>query len=131
VLTRSVDVCLLQYCRKAEDSLQNFFIAHQEAADNLTVTCDTTSSSISLRHNIVNHKPFFSASIMANADSPDPSKDLLPVDRTDEEVDPLAPAPEPKLPTRKDASLKEFLSKMDDYAPIVSELRPCMASLLT
>ena len=33
-----------------------------------------------------------------------------------------APAPtvtEPKLPTRKDASLKEFLNKMDDYAPIV------------
>lgn len=28
-------------------------------------------------------------------------------------------APEPKLPTRKDASLKEFLGKMDDYAPIV------------
>jgi transcription initiation factor TFIID subunit 10 len=58
---------------------------------------------------------------MASAESPDPSKDLLPVDRTEEEVDPLAPAPEPKLPTRKDASLKEFLAKMDDYAPIVSE----------
>jgi transcription initiation factor TFIID subunit 10 len=56
---------------------------------------------------------------MANADSPDPSKDLLP-SSTEEEVDPLATAPEPKLPTRKDASLKEFLSKMDDYAPIVS-----------
>ena len=24
-----------------------------------------------------------------------------------------------KLPTRKDMSLKEFLNKMDDYAPIV------------
>jgi hypothetical protein len=66
-----------------------------------------------------------SASIMANADSPDPSKDLLPVDKNDEEVDPLAPAPEPKLPTRKDASLKEFLAKMDDYAPIVSEPISC------
>jgi transcription initiation factor TFIID subunit 10 len=31
---------------------------------------------------------------------------------------PPAPA-EPKLPTRKDASLKEFLNKMDEYAPIV------------
>lgn len=32
-----------------------------------------------------------------------------------------APAPvEAKLPTRKDISLKEFLNKMDDYAPIVS-----------
>ena len=30
-----------------------------------------------------------------------------------------APVPESKLPTRKDASLKEFLNKMDDYAPIV------------
>jgi len=68
--------------------------------------------------------------IMANAESPDPSKDLLPVDRTDEEVDPLAPAPEPKLPTRKDASLKEFLAKMDDYAPIVSELNSCMTPVL-
>ena len=27
---------------------------------------------------------------------------------------------EPKLPSRKDTSLKEFLGKMDDYAPIVS-----------
>jgi hypothetical protein len=68
---------------------------------------------------------------MANADSPDPSKDLLPVDKNDEEVDPLAPAPEPKLPTRKDASLKEFLSKMDDYAPIVSEILSLEVSLLT
>ena len=57
---------------------------------------------------------------MANEDSPDPSADLVPVTNKDEEaVDPVAPAPEPKLPTRKDASLKEFLSKMDDYAPIV------------
>jgi transcription initiation factor TFIID subunit 10 len=57
---------------------------------------------------------------MANAESPDPSTDLVPVDNKDEEADPVAPAPEPKVPTRKDASLKEFLSKMDDYAPIVS-----------
>lgn len=27
---------------------------------------------------------------------------------------------EAKMPTRKDTSLKEFLGKMDDYAPIVS-----------
>jgi transcription initiation factor TFIID subunit 10 len=57
---------------------------------------------------------------MANADSPDPSTDLVPVDNKEEEVDPVAPAPEPKLPTRRNASLKEFLSKMDDYAPIVN-----------
>jgi transcription initiation factor TFIID subunit 10 len=55
------------------------------------------------------------------ADSPDPSTDLLPVGNKDEEVvDPVAPAAEVKPVSRKDASLKEFLSKMDDYAPIVS-----------
>jgi transcription initiation factor TFIID subunit 10 len=31
-----------------------------------------------------------------------------------------APGLEPRLPTRKDVSLREFLNKMDDYAPIVS-----------
>lgn len=31
-----------------------------------------------------------------------------------------APAiPESRLPSRKDTSLREFLNKMDDYAPIV------------
>jgi transcription initiation factor TFIID subunit 10 len=58
---------------------------------------------------------------MANTDSPDPATALVPsAQRAEEEPNPVAPAPEPKLPTRKDASLKEFLSKMDDYAPIVS-----------
>merc|ERR1711939_833056 len=59
--------------------------------------------------------------IMANADSPDPTKDLLPVANKEDEVDPVAPAGDPKLPTRKDASLKDFLSKMDDYAPIIPD----------
>ena len=69
--------------------------------------------------------------IMANAESPDPSADLVPVPNKDEEVDPVAPAPEPKLPTRKDASLKEFMSKMDDYAPIVCyQMNPAL-NLLT
>jgi len=58
---------------------------------------------------------------MASTDSPDPAADLVPVVNRDEEVDPVAPAPEAKNPTRKDASLKDFLSKMDDYAPIVSK----------
>jgi len=56
---------------------------------------------------------------MATTDSPDPSAELVPVPNRDEEVDPVAPAPDPKIPTQKDASLKDFLSKMDDYAPIV------------
>ena len=32
---------------------------------------------------------------------------------------PTLPTSDPKLPTRKDTSLREFLNKMDDYAPIV------------
>lgn len=32
----------------------------------------------------------------------------------------VAPGPEPKVLTRKDTSLREFLHKIDDYAPIVS-----------
>jgi transcription initiation factor TFIID subunit 10 len=63
---------------------------------------------------------------MANTDSPDPTTAHVPAPtRTaEEEPNPVAPAPEPKLPTRKDTSLKEFLSKMDDYAPIVSSPIP-------
>lgn len=38
--------------------------------------------------------------------------------------DPIAPAGQDlsKLPTRKDVSLREFLNKIDDYAPIVRPL---------
>jgi transcription initiation factor TFIID subunit 10 len=32
---------------------------------------------------------------------------------------PQPPLVDPRVPTRKDVSLKDFLSKMDDYAPIV------------
>jgi transcription initiation factor TFIID subunit 10 len=57
---------------------------------------------------------------MANADSPNAQNAALPAaNGTEEDDNPVAPAPEPKLPNRKDASLKEFLGKMDDYAPIV------------
>ncbi len=31
----------------------------------------------------------------------------------------IVPEPEPRIPTKKDATLREFLGKMDDYAPIV------------
>lgn len=35
------------------------------------------------------------------------------------DVDPMAAAPPP---SKKETSLREFLGKMDDYAPIVSDL---------
>ncbi len=59
---------------------------------------------------------------MAENDSPEASNAVAPpsAERQQEEINPVAPAPEPKLPAAKDVSLKEFLSKMDDYAPIVS-----------
>jgi len=34
------------------------------------------------------------------------------------------PALETRIPAKKDASLREFLSKMDDYAPIVRIVAP-------
>lgn len=54
------------------------------------------------------------------APSPDPAMDLVPIKQeVQDSVENDAPVQEPKLPTKKDISLKEFLGKMDDYAPIV------------
>ncbi|KZF19484.1 transcription initiation factor IID, TAF10 subunit [Xylona heveae TC161] len=39
----------------------------------------------------------------------------------DDDVDPVAPAPDPRVPSKKDATLREFLGKMDDYAPIIPD----------
>ena len=51
--------------------------------------------------------------------TPDPAIELVPPPNADEEMETSPAAPESRMPTRKDASLKEFLIKMDDYAPIV------------
>ncbi|KAI3396514.1 hypothetical protein diail_12134 [Diaporthe ilicicola] len=44
-----------------------------------------------------------------------------PAQQAEEEATGYAPLVDPRLPTRKDTSLKEFLSKIDDYAPIIPE----------
>lgn len=56
------------------------------------------------------------------ADSPKKAASAAPpkVERASEAPDVMTGIQEPKLPSRKDTSLKEFLGKMDDYAPIVS-----------
>lgn len=51
-------------------------------------------------------------------DTNDSSSTLAP------ELDPVGHAPDPRMPTKKDASLREFLGKMDEYAPIVRLTRP-------
>lgn len=48
--------------------------------------------------------------------------------QAEEETGGYAPLVDPRLPTRKDTSLKEFLAKIDDYAPIVS-VAPAPTSL--
>ncbi|KAK8130534.1 hypothetical protein PG999_002914 [Apiospora kogelbergensis] len=64
-----------------------------------------------------------------------PTENTLPVPATNtnnnneaqaaEEEEEVNPEPqEAKMPTRRDISLKEFLNKMDDYAPIVSPYPP-------
>lgn len=72
-------------------------------------------------------------------DSVDPTLGIDPdVDMaidTDPVLEPLGPnatglPPEPRIPTRKDISLRDFLAKMDDYAPIVRRARSTATSLI-
>lgn len=57
----------------------------------------------------------------------DADMDLV-IDPPPQSEDPLVEPPtEPRVPARKDISLRDFLSKMDDYAPIVS--RPNLSPL--
>ena len=50
------------------------------------------------------------------------------VSQPPEEENPVAPPPEPRMPTRKDVSLRELLSKMDENAPIVRLSPPTLRS---
>lgn len=70
--------------------------------------------------------PFDKPSTFHKMASQQPSQDpTAPVDASQnpqqptEEETGYAPLVDPRLPTRKDTSLREFLSKIDDYAPIV------------
>lgn len=62
-----------------------------------------------------------------NGQGPPPTQDTAETQPTvdapaAEEEDPVAPGPEPRMPTRKDVSLRELLNKIDDYAPIVRNI---------
>lgn len=53
------------------------------------------------------------------APQPTENEQVPPVASQQNEED-VPTAVDPKIPTRKDTSLKEFMAKMDDYAPVVS-----------
>jgi hypothetical protein len=63
--------------------------------------------------------------IAAMASAPLENNDVPPATQEGQKNEEEEVNPEPqeaKMPTRRDVSLKEFLNKMDDYAPIVSSL---------
>lgn len=54
------------------------------------------------------------------SDAPEKTEQTPPAPEVPSDEAPSAPTiPDSRLPTRKDISLREFLNKMDDYAPIV------------
>jgi transcription initiation factor TFIID subunit 10 len=61
--------------------------------------------------NIIKTEPDLDASIEQDVEMNPVQEEQAPG------IDPIAPAPQP---SKKETSLREFLSKMDDYAPIVS-----------
>lgn len=60
----------------------------------------------------------FSTGTMANVNNE--MSEQVPINHQQDAQEEVPTLAESKMPTRKDTSLKEFLGKMDDYAPIVS-----------
>ncbi|KAI0843317.1 transcription initiation factor IID, TAF10 subunit [Hypoxylon sp. FL0890] len=58
------------------------------------------------------------------SNQPTENEQIAPAASQQQNEEGPAPLTEPKMPTRKDISLKEFMNKMDDYAPIVTGLPP-------
>ncbi|KAF9784865.1 hypothetical protein IL306_006548, partial [Fusarium sp. DS 682] len=52
------------------------------------------------------------------SDAPEKPEQTPPALEAPADEAPAPALPDPRLPTRKDVSLREFLNKMDDYAPI-------------
>ncbi|KAK0863296.1 hypothetical protein LTS02_006677 [Friedmanniomyces endolithicus] len=44
-----------------------------------------------------------------------------PADQAPATTDSILPPPEPRIPQKKDVTLRNFLSKMDDYAPLIPD----------
>lgn len=53
------------------------------------------------------------------SDAPEKPEQTPPAPEVPADEAPAPAIPDPRLPTRKDVSLREFLNKMEDYAPIV------------
>jgi transcription initiation factor TFIID subunit 10 len=66
----------------------------------------------------INHPPDSSDAMNHTMDG---SSDQQQQQPTQDPETPVLPAIEPRIPQKKDASLREFLGKMDDYAPIIPD----------
>ncbi|KAL8991464.1 MAG: hypothetical protein Q9169_007864 [Polycauliona sp. 2 TL-2023] len=85
-----------------------------DADPDIDMTLEPSSSSAA---NVKQESPLLSG-FDGPSDSPPAQNGNIPEPEND---DPAAESIEAKLPMQKDVSLQEFLSKMDDYAPIIPD----------
>lgn len=76
------------------------------------------NSSTSIYHILTTTHPASMASNPPTTENAEPAP-AAPATAQPETDTGYAPLVDPRLPTQKDTSLKDFLNKMDDYAPIV------------